>query len=118
MLKTITVGEYVISEAGPIEAARSVNFAAKYQAMLNEATSKGNDATEDDLERLQALSVWATVGACVSPRLSADDWLNIPLTVISDLRLAAVSLNPTWFQDTGPDAEKKSGAKRKASMKK
>lgn len=117
-LNTRVIGDYTVTEAGPIEAARSVNFAAKYQAMLNEAQAKGNDATEDDLERLQALSAWATFGACVSPRLSPDDWLAIPLTVIADIRQAAVTLNPTWFPDDSPAAEKKRSGRPKKYMKK
>ena len=120
MLKTIVIGEYTVTEAGPLEAARSVNFAAQYQQMLEAAKAKGDLATEDDLERLQALSRWMTVAACVTPRLSADDWLQISLTTIDELKRAAKELNPTWFEDDDQDpaaAEKKRERKRRKSTR-
>lgn len=111
MLKTKVIGDFTVTEAGPIEAARSVNYSAQYSQWVKEAQDKGDDATEDDLERLQALSVWMTVGAVVHPRQSADDWLSLPLTLISQIHEAATELNPTWFELAGPATEKKRKSK-------
>jgi hypothetical protein len=115
MLKTKVVGEYTVSEAGPLEAARSVNFGAAYKAMIEAAQAKKDAATEDDLERLQALGTWSTHAPCISPRISPDEWLQIPVEIIAELRQAAIDLNPTWFATVDATTEKKSASKRRKS---
>jgi hypothetical protein len=115
MLQTRKVGEYTISEAGPLEAARIMRLSARYTEMLEAMKTKGDLVTDDDMERLQALAIWPQVAACVVPAISADDWLQIPLTIVSELRTAAEILNPSWFMVSTPAAEKKTRAKRHKS---
>jgi hypothetical protein len=112
MLQKIQVGEFVVSEAGPLEAARLLRLSEKYTAMLTQATEKGEAATDDDVERLQALEIWPQVAACVTPLLEMDAWLQTPLATIGELREAAEMLNPDWFIVNDADVEKKSARKR------
>jgi hypothetical protein len=113
MLQTRKVGEYTISEAGPLEAARLMHLSAIYVDMRATLNASGDPVTTETL--LQALLIWPFVAACVVPAISADDWLQIPLTIVSELRTAAEILNPSWFMVSTPAAEKKTHAKRHKS---
>lgn len=107
MLKTETIGDYVVSEAGAIEAARAAAFGQTYQAMISKAQAAGENVSPDELDRLTALSMWPNAGACVSPRVDADAWLNIPLETIVQIVDAAKRLNPSWFEPMTDGAKKK-----------
>jgi hypothetical protein len=114
-LQTRRVDVYTVTEAGPLEAARVMRLATEYQARLAAAQEKPNGATEEDFELLQALSVWPSVGACMTPIPSVEDWLQIPLTTIEKLKGAAEILNPSWFVAPTPATEKKTRSRHKPS---
>lgn len=116
-LQTRVVGAYIVTEAGPLEAARVMRLAARYQALLERAQEKESGPTDEDLERLQALAIWPQVGACTSPLPTESDWLQIPLTTIEQLRSAAELLNPGWFVVQTPAQEKKTRLKHRKSMR-
>lgn len=113
-LQTRRVGEWTVTEAGPLEAARLMRLAAQYQQMVTDAQAK-NPPLETDLERLEALAIWPQIAACVAPPITADDWLQIPLTVIADLRQQAEILNPAWFVVNTAETEKKTRSRHKPS---
>lgn len=117
-LKTLSVEGYLISEAGPLEAARFARLAAKYEAMLQQAKAKGNAASEDEADRLLALSVWPQVSACATPSISVDEWFRIPLETIRAVREATERLNPKWFVvAAAPEVvEKKTRPRHKRTM--
>ncbi len=107
MLKTITVDDFTVSEAGPLEAARAWNFSQQYTALLQEAQAAGENIDPEVLDRINALSLWAQVAACVTPRIDQVAWLQIPVTTITRLREAAEKLNPDWFTQPEPAKKKK-----------
>jgi hypothetical protein len=117
MLKTIVVGEYVVSEAGPMEAARAYNFGQQYTALLEQAKDAGDSLDPEFLDMVNSLSLWPQVGACISPRVDQVGWLQIPLATIQELRDAAEKLNPSWFSQLTPkaDAQKKRQKPRKST---
>ena len=124
MLQSRNVGEYTVTEAGPLQAARLLRLSEWYNALIAEAQAKGDAATDEDVERLQALAIWPQVAACTSPAregaawgtaLDVDGWMNTPLSTIGELREAAEILNPSWFMLNTPDVEKKSARKRHKS---
>ena len=115
MLQTRTIGEFVVTEAGPLQAARLLRLSERYNALIAEAQAKGDAATDEDVERLQALAIWPQVAACTTPALDVDGWMNTPLSTIGELREVAEILNPSWFVLNTPDVEKKSTRKRHKS---
>lgn len=96
-LQTRKVAEYVVTEAGPLEAARVMRHAQTYQELVAAAQARGAEVSLQELEILEALAIWPTIAACTSPAISIDDWMQIPLTTIKELRDAAEILNPSWF---------------------
>lgn len=114
-LQTRKVGDYVVTEAGPLEAARVMRCAQKYQELVAAAQARGTDVSLQELEILEALAIWPTIAACTSPVISIDDWMQIPLTTIKDLREAAEILNPSWFTAATMAQEKKTRPKHKKS---
>ena len=112
MLRKMQVDDFVVSEAGPLEAARLLRLSDEYTAMIAAVQEKGETATDEDVERLQALAIWPQVAACVTPLLDMDAWLQTPLDTIGKLREAAEMLNPLWFVVNDADVEKKSARKR------
>lgn len=115
MLQKRQVDEFVVSEAGPLEAARLLRLSEKYNALIAQAQAKGEAATDEDVERLQALAIWPQVAACTTPLLEIDAWMQTPLATIGELREAAEILNPSWFVLNDADVEKKSARKRHKS---
>jgi hypothetical protein len=116
MLQTRRVADYVVSEAGPLEAARLLRKNEIYKSKVSAAQEKGDAANDADVEYLQALSIWAQVTACVTPDISVDDWMRTPLTTITGLRSAAEILNPSWFIVASQQQEKKTKPRHKKSM--
>ncbi len=114
-LQTRKVGEYVVTEAGPLEAARVMRHAQTYQALVSAAQARDAEVTVQELEILEALAIWPTIAACTSPAISIDDWMQIPLTTIKELRDAAEILNPSWFTAMTPTQEKKTRPRHKNS---
>ena len=114
-LQTRKVGEYVVTEAGPLEAARVMKTAQKYQELVSAAQAKGAEVSEQELETLEALAIWPTIAACTSPQISIDDWMQIPLTTIKELRDAAEILNPSWFTAPTMAQEKKTRSRHRKS---
>jgi hypothetical protein len=115
MLQTRKIGEYTVTEAGPLEAARVMKNAQKYQALIDAAQAKDAEVSDDEYEFLQALAIWPTIASCTSPQISIDEWMQIPLTTIAQLREAAEILNPSWFVALTPDQEKKTRSRHKKS---
>ena len=58
-----------------------------------------------DNETMTALAVYPHIAGCVEPRISIDEFMQMPETELDKLTAAAMELNPHWFEL--PDEEKK-----------
>lgn len=98
-LKTEQVGEFIVSQAGMVEACRRVLMIKRVQVEIE----KGGL----DEETTTALSIYPHVAGCVTPQISINKWMQMAEIEINDLSEASMRLNPHWFAAPGVDEEKK-----------
>jgi hypothetical protein len=96
-LKTVQVESYTVTEAGMKEAIARVTALKRLGAMLETA----------DEETAAALMLWPHLYGCIYPRISADDFFQIPETVLDKLVTVATELNPHWFTPPESKADEK-----------
>lgn len=76
MLRTKTVGSYVISEVGPLQSVRMRLF-----------THQANEyAEKHSIEGVrEALDEWISLAACCEPKITIDEYLQMPAVQIVEL---------------------------------
>lgn len=92
-LKTKTIGEYTVSEAGFLASIRLSMARAEIEAMKPDM---------DDPALRQAAITWPFVAACVTPYISWDDFLQMRDDVIMPIAAAVMELNAHWFENPDP----------------
>jgi len=95
MLETKQVGKYTVRRAGFFESMRLADDRA-------EADKIAAGLGEVDAAMNYALFMWPAVAACVEPRISWDEFPNIPDDEIMAVIAAVMEINSHWFAQPDP----------------
>ena len=97
-LKTATIGNYTVSQMGPLQAAR-----LRLHLKNLDALALGEDV--DDLTRYN----YALLAACVEPVITWGEYVEMPMAEIGPLAAAVEQLNADMVTPTDdtPQAKKK-----------
>lgn len=95
-LKTIAVGNYTVSQMGPLESARLRLFQRKIEPLIT-----------DDEAMNETLNEWALVAACTTPLIERDAYLQMPLSETQLIVKAVEDLNGDLIGDGESDTKKK-----------
>lgn len=103
-LNTKQVGSYTVTQMGALESARLRLF-QRQNAELEQ--KQGNL----DPARVEAWNEWAVVAACVTPHITRDDYLAIPVMETRLLIDAVEELNAGLLEGDQPKKKKTSQPK-------